>query len=353
MGIRDVARAAGVSIATVSRAFNQPDTVNETTRSRVVEAARRLSYIPDGAARALSSQRNFRIGALIPTIDDSIFARFITALQRRLGDDGYRLLVGISESDPRLEMTEIRSLIEGGVDALVLCGEKRSEEIYDLIRARDLAYVVTHIYRPESPHATIGYDNREGALNATRYLLELGHRAIGIIDNPIRLNDRAEWRLEGVSVALAERGLDLPPSRHIERPFSIEDGRLGLRTLLEQNSGLTGIICGNDVLATGVLFEARARGVSVPEDLSIIGFDDLELAAQVSPALTTIHVPSGEMGTRTAETLLLKLAEKPHPHATKIGTNLVIRGTTGPIPHRAPGGVGVVAPDRRENVGRN
>ncbi len=335
-GIRDVARAAGVSIATVSRALNQPEAVNESTRHRVVEAARRLSYIPDGAARALSSQRNYRAGALIPSIEDSIFASYIEALQRRLGEDGYRLLVGISQFDPQQELKEVRSLIEGGVDAIVLCGEKRSPKVFDLIVSHNLAYAVTHIYRPESPHVTIGYDNREGAMTAVNYLLDLGHRHIGVIDHPIENNDRAEWRLDGVAAALAERGLSMAPEVHIERPFSIEDGRIGLRILLGQRPETTAVICGNDVQAVGALFETRALGLSVPDDLSIIGFDDLELSAQISPALTTVHVPTGEMGARTAETLLLMLGNKPWPHATKIDTHLIIRRTTGPVPDPAP-----------------
>ena len=331
-GIRDVAREAGVSIATVSRTFNKPEFVNATTRERVLEAAERLMYIPDGAARSLSSQKSFRVGAVIPTMDDSIFARFVEALQRRLGDIGYALLVGIDQFDASVELKEVRGLIESGVDALVLCGARRSEETYELLRARDLPFLITHVHAPEAEQISVGYDNLKGAARAADYLLDLGHRDIGVMDYPTERNDRAALRVAGVVQALKARGIELPAERFVERPVSIEEGRIGLRLLLAQDPPPTAVVCGNDILAIGALFEAQAQGLAVPETLSIIGYDDLELAGQVTPPLTTVHVPTGEMGARAAEILLMMLAGRTAPHATRIETNLIIRGTTGPAP---------------------
>jgi len=336
-GIRQVAMTAGVSIATVSRAFNHPDTVSEKTRKRVIEAANQLFYIADNAAKALSSQRSLRVGALIPTIDDSIFARFITSLQRELGEEGYSLILGINEFDPEIEMKELRDLIESGIDAIVLCGERRDEEVYDLLRARNIPYLLTNVYLPDSPHPNVGYDNHLGAAKAAKYLIDQGHQHFGCIDFPAKKNDRAEMRVNGVIAILEKHGLALRPDCHIERPFGFEDGRIGLRTLLDHAPDTTAILCGNDVLAIGALFEARERGLNVPEDLSIIGFDDLDIASQISPGLTTVDVPTSVMGKRAAETLLLMLAGSPAPHATPISTNLIIRGTTGPAPVKSPG----------------
>ena len=336
-GIRDVAREAGVSIATVSRAFNKPEFVNAETRERVFDVAQRLMYIPDGAARSLSSQKSFRVGAIIPTMDDSIFARFVEALQRRLGDIGYALLVGIDRFDAKQELQEVRSLIESGVDALVLCGEQRTQETYELLRSRRLPYLITHVHASGADHISVGYDNLSGAARAADYLLDLGHREIGFMDYPPERNDRAALRLAGVRKALAGRGIELPPERCIARTFSIENGRVGLRMLLAQDPRPTAVFCGNDILAVGALFEAQAQGIVVPDQLSIIGYDDMELAGQVNPPLTTVHVPTGEMGARAAEILSLMLAEKPAPSTTRVDTNLIIRGTTGPAPdQRAP-----------------
>ncbi len=331
-GIRAVAREAGVSTATVSRVFNRPESVTAETRSKVMETADRLFYVPDNAARALSSQRSLRIGALIPTIDDSIFAQFVTALQRELGKSGYALILGIDEFDAELEFKEIRSLIESGVDAVVLCGANRKAVVYDLLQARRIPYLLTNVYQPSGPHPCVGYDNHEGAGSATRYLLEQGHRHFGIIDFPVESNDRAALRVAGISAALAERGLELNSKARVHRAYSFEDGRIGLRTLLDNAPETTAIQCGNDVLAIGALFEAQALGLKVPEQLSIVGFDDLDLASQITPKLTTVKVPTDIMGRRTAETLLLTLSGEPAPHATRIDTNLVIRGTTGPAP---------------------
>jgi len=331
-GIREVAKAAGVSIATVSRVFNRPESVSAETRSRVIETAERLFYVPDYAARALSSQRSLRVGALIPTMDDSIFARFIASLQRNLGDSGYSLIVGIDEFNPDLELREVRSLIESGVDGMVLCGVRRKPAAYDLLVAHRIPYLLTNVYVPSGPHACVGYDNFEGSAKAARYLLDQGHRQFGVIDYPFDSNDRAQMRVEGIAAALAERGLELPSGCRVQRPYSFEDGRIGLRTLLDGAPATTAVLCGNDVLAIGALFEAQARGTSVPEELSIVGFDNLDLAAQISPALTTIDVPTAKMGKRTAETLLQMMEGQPAAHATRIDTNLIIRGTTGPAP---------------------
>ena len=333
-GIRDVAREAGVSIATVSRAFNKPEFVNTETRERVLQAAKLLMYIPDGAARSLSSQKSYRVGAIIPTMDDSIFARFVESLQRRLGEIGYALLIGIDQFDAAVELKEVRSLIESGVDALVLCGAQRSDETYELLCTRSLPYLITHVHAPDAEQISVGYDNLKGAARAADYLLDLGHREIGVMDYPTERNDRAALRVAGVVEALKARGVVLPPERFVERPFSIEEGRIGLRLLLAQDPPPTAVICGNDILAVGALFEAQAQGIAVPETLSIVGYDDLELAGQVTPALTTVHVPTGEMGARAAEILLMMLAGQAAPHATRIETNLVIRGTTGPAPNQ-------------------
>ena len=329
-GIRGVACEAGVSTATVSRVFNRPDTVKSQTRERVLEAAKSLNYIPDSAARALSSQVTRRIGALIPTMNDSIFACFIDALHLRLSKDGYTLLVGIYNFDPQTETKELHSLIESGVDGIVLCGSQRSIELYNLLERRQIPFLNANIYTPDSPHPSVGPDYRSSMAEATRYLLDLGHRSIGLIDDAPHLNDRADERLAGIKEALKDRGLDLPGECHVERSFSFEGGRNGLSALLKHTSNLTAVICGNDVLAIGALFEARDRCISIPDELSIIGFDNLELAAQTSPDLTTINVPTGEMGARAAEKLLLTLANKPASHATHIKTNLIIRGSTGP-----------------------
>lgn len=331
-GIREVARAANVSTATVSRVFNRPESVKTERRNRVIEAANRLFYVPDNSARALSSQSKLRIGALIPTIDDSIFARFATSLQSELSVGGYRLILGMYDFDAEQEVVEARSLIEMGIDAMVLCGENRNQELYDILRAHAIPYILTNVYSPSSPHPSVGYDNFKGAAKAARYLVEQGHKQFGVIDFPPDLNDRASMRVEGVETTLLEYGINLKPECRIFRKYSYEDGRIALRTLMGYAPETTAVICGNDVLAIGAMFEASEMGLEIPKDISITGFDGLDLGAQIAPGLTTVDVPTVEMGRRTAETLLATLAGTPAPHATQVTTNLIIRGSTGPAP---------------------
>ena len=332
VGVRQVAREAGVSTATVSRALNTPERVTAEMRARVLEAARRLNYIPDPAARALSSQRSNRIGALIPTIDNSIFARFVEALQKQLRAAGYGLFIASHEFDPRLEVEETQRLLEGGIDGLILTGERRDPSLYDLLSARGLPYVLTSIYLPDGPHPCVGYDNRAGSAALARYLTDLGHREIGMIQGPTAVNDRALLRAQGVRDVLEGRGIALPPERVVERPFSIAQSRVALRHLLTASPEITAVICGNDVLAIGALLEAQSLGMDVPARLSIVGFDGLELAAQMSPSITTIDVPTGLMGRSAGEYLLAILRGDFILHKTLIETSLVVRGSSGPPP---------------------
>ncbi len=330
VGVRDVAKAAGVSTATVSRALNQPHQVSEELRKHVASVAAELNYIPDPAARALSSQKTFRIGALIPTIANSIYSRFVEALQRRLRQSGYSLVLANYDFDESLEMEEAQALVESGIDALVLAGEQRSPELYDLLNRRKIPYLLISIYLPDSPHRCVGYDNRAGAEAMTRYILELGHREIGVLEGPSGINDRARLRTKGIMDALKDFGVTLPATRITGRSFSVHNGREGLAELLEAAPEITAVICGNDVLAIGALMEAQARGLTVPEDLSICGYDGLDIAQDMVPQITTVHVPTAQMGLKTAESLVTLLSGEETPHSVLIETRLVPGGSTAP-----------------------
>lgn len=330
VGVRDVARVAGVSTATVSRALNQPHQVSEELRKHVASVAAELNYIPDPAARALSSQKTFRIGALIPTVANSIYSRFVEALQRRLRQSGYSLVLANYDFDECLEMEEARALVESGIDALVLAGEQRPSELYDLLNRRRIPYLLTSIHLPESTHRCVGYDNRAGAEAIARYILELGHREIGVIEGPSDVNDRARLRTRGIMDALEEAGAELPQDRIVRRSFSVHNGRDGLAALLDAAPELTAVICGNDVLAIGALLEAQARGLAVPKDLSICGFDGLDIAQEMVPQITTMHVPTAQMGLKTAKSLVSLLSGEDAPHSVLIETRLVPGGSTAP-----------------------
>jgi LacI family transcriptional regulator len=332
--LSDVAILAGVSTATVSRCLNGPGSVRPALRERVEAAVRRLGYVPHGAARALASQRSKTIGAVVPTFDNAIFASGIQALQRRLSEAGYTLLLACSDYDPANELRQIESLVARGVDGVMLVGEARDPRVYRLLAAKSLPYVNAWIYKAASAHPCVGFDNREAACRLARYIIDIGHTEIAMIAGITVHNDRAAERVAGVRQALAERGLRLAPGRLVESPYNIADGRLALRQVLSAARPPTAVICGNDVLAFGALFEAQRQGIEVPDRLSISGFDDLELASQLDPPLTTMRVPTAEMGRRAAEYLLARLGNRPTQECVALEVGLTVRGTTAP-PRRA------------------
>ena len=333
--LADVAAAAGVSAATVSRAISRPGLVKAETLRQVQAAAGRLGYLPGGAARALASGRTMLVGGVFPTLDHSIFARAIQGLQARLRAAGYQLVVAAHEYVPAAEATAIRSMLAHGVDALAVVGADRPEETWALLRAAAIPVVLTWSFDARLP--SIGFDNaRAGALVA-EHLLDHGHRRFGMISGPVRTNDRARLRLAGIRGALACRGLTLPDSGVDEQPFTLAGGRAGLRHLLAASRPPTAIVCGNDLLASGALIEAQARGLRVPADLSIAGIDDLEIASHLTPALTTVHLPTGELGERVADHLLILLAGGACPARVELAVDLVVRDSTGPAPESLSG----------------
>ncbi len=325
--IVDVARRAGVSPATVSRVLTQPALVSSQTRVRVSEAVSALGYLRDGAARALASRTSGAVGIVVPTIDNAIFSRAIQAMQSRLSDAGVRLLVASHEYNTAAEVAAVRALLEHGVDAIALVGIEHADEVWSLIDNAPLPLLLT--WSTTEGRDCIGFDNRLAGRLAAEHLLALGHRSFGMISGVLQHNDRAKARLAGVRDALSARGLDLPDWRVSEQPFGFGGGRAGLAALLSLDAPPTAVIGGNDLLAVGALFEAQARGIDVPGRLSIMGFDNLELSAHVAPGLTTIHLPTAELGRLAAERLLAQLQAREMPRAVELSIELVVRHSTG------------------------
>lgn len=328
--LRDVADHANCSTATVSRALNSPEQVAVEVRARIDASIRALGYVPNGAARALRSQRSQIVGAVIPTIKYSIYARLIEALERRLAMDGYSLLLTTHDYDPIKELEQTQLLLTRGVEGIVLVGDSHDGGLHQLLTKHRRPYVNTYVFNPASKHPCIGFDNRLAAARAARYLHDLGHRRIAVITGPTKNNDRQADRLAGIRSALEERGLDLPSSMVIERPHLIENGREALEILFQLPEPPTAVLCGSDVLAFGVLSECQELGVSVPNQLSVVGFDDQDFAKHLRPALTTVGIPAVEMGIEAANYILRKLKGQPANNYTNLDVQLIVRGTTMP-----------------------
>lgn len=330
--IDDVASAARVSTATVSRVLNKPDAVREALRLRVTEAVVRLGYVPHAGARALMLHRSGTVGAVFPTVDNAIFAKAIEALQRRLTDAGLQLLIATSGYDVDTEARQAMNLVTRGADALALCGIGQSPQLLRFLRQRALPTVHVMTYPAPAETVCVGFDNAKAIGQAVRYLLDLGHRRVAMLAGITLDNDRARARVAGVRKALKEAGLDLPPSRIVERPYGLAEARDGFRALMAAAPAPTAILCGNDVLAFGALLEAQKMKVAVPKALSIVGFDDLEMARHIHPALTTVHVPTEKMWSAAADRLVEALGQLPVAAATEVEVELVVRDSTGPAP---------------------
>ena len=328
--LADVARVARVSTATVSRALTQPDKVKAATAARIRQVVQTLGYVAHGAARALASRRTRTVGAVIPTLDHAIFANTTHALQKTLDEAGYTLLLACHEFDATAEVRMTQALIERGVDGLVLLGTSHHPSVFEMMETHRLPYVLTWALDASGRHPCVGFDNRAAAIRMTRYLLELGHREFAMISGITEGNERAGERLEGVREALAAAGLSLPPERVVEKPYTLPAGREGLREVLRAHPRPTAVVCGNDVLAIGALAECQAAGLAVPEQVSVTGFDDLEMAAVVAPGLTTVHFPTAELGAHAAQNLLARFAGREAPARTELAVELVVRGSAAP-----------------------
>ncbi|ARP87540.1 LacI family DNA-binding transcriptional regulator [Bordetella genomosp. 9] len=332
VGIREVARLAGVSTASISRALNNPASVSAELRARIDAAIEELGYIPDAAARALSSRRTRTIGAIIPTVDNAMFARGIEALQHYLSAQGYLLLLATSGYDPEVEYTQAQNMISRGIDGLILRGDVHTPGLRRLLAAQRIPFVNVGVYHPDKPYASVGADNETAARRACEFLIGLGHRHIGVVAAIGRHNDRASARVRGIRAALQAGGLELPPQWYIEVPYKLDDARQAARALFGRRPHPTAVICGNDVLAYGVLLEAERQGLQLPRDLSVMGFDDLEWSRHLRPSLTTMHLPTDEVWTRAGEYLVRTLAGASPPLHHEVDATLVVRESTGPAP---------------------
>lgn len=330
--LSDVARLAKVSTATVSRALTLPHKVKPLTLSRVQQAVQTLGYVAHGAARALASRRTRTIGAVIPTLDNAIFANTIHALQKTLDEAGYMLLLASHEFDADIEVRATRALIERGVDGLVLLGTTHHPGLFPMIEAHQIPYVLTWALDESGRHPCVGFNSRTAAIQLANYLLDLGHREFAMISGVTAHNERAKERLDGVRAALATRGVRLPAARVVEKPFTLSAGREGLREVMVGEALPTAVICGNDVLAIGAVAECNAQGIAIPQQMSITGFDDMEIASLMTPGLTTMHFPTTELGTYAAHHLLSRLAGKSVDPLRELPVELIVRGTTAPPP---------------------
>lgn len=330
MKLEEVAERAGVSTATVSRAFNSPEKVSDDVRARVLAAAEALSWIPNAAGRALASSRTHIAGAIIPTLDDEIFARQIGGMQAVYARHDFTLLLGCSNYDPQEGLRQVQAMLARGVESLTIVGEEHPPELFEAIRVARIPYMITYSYRGNCPHPCIGFDNRAAFEEIIAHLLSLGHRRFGAIFQPKDNNDRVKARLEGIRAALEAHGLALDDALVRIGPSSMEFGAASFGSLMSDNAvAPTAIVCGNDNIAWGALTRAQDMGLRAGADFSITGFDDLMISSRLSPRLTTMWVDNEQIGKRAAGQLLAVLENRQAtPQSFQLTAELRIRETS-------------------------
>lgn len=330
--LEDVARLAGVSTASVSRALNDPDKVAEPTRKKIESAIEDLGYTPNFGGRVLASNRTNTVGAIIPTLANAIFATGMQAFGEELSKAGRTLLIATTHYDPDEEYRQVRSLLAQGADALLLIGEDRPAATRRLLQVRKVPHVVSWIYGNDDDQTYVGFDNYAAAQMVAGKVLDLGHRNIAMLTGITTGNDRARNRSKGIADAIAAYGDGARLSHSVEVKFRVQYGKTGLDEILNAAPDTTAVLCGNDVLAAGAMVRAREMGREVPRDLSIVGFDDIGLASVVTPPLTTVRVPQIEMGRMAAQALLAKMDGGTGDMSRKLPTHWVERGSLGPPP---------------------
>ncbi len=329
--IRDVARAAGVSVATVSRTINNIPTVNPAMAARVREAIRELNYYPNNQARALVSGRSRLIGLLVSDITNPFFPELIKCFEATAVKHGYELLISSTNYDSELQHC-LRRLIQRNVDGVAVMTFGVEDPVLDELSDRNIPMVFVDILQEEFRQDALMVDYLHGMQQAVEHLVGLGHRRIGFISGPLTQHS-ASLRRSAFLTSMNASGL-VPEERLIvEGDHQLEGGMLGMTQLLSHPDSPTAVLCSNDLTAIGALRTLHKRGLRVPEDMSVVGFDDIHLAAFINPPLTTVKMSQTEIA-RGAVRLLLdriegNVPEHPPVPAT-ISTSLVLRETTAP-----------------------
>jgi len=333
LNIRQIADLAGVSIATVSRVLNGRGDVSEETRELVSRVIRENGYTANRSARGLSAGRTGLVGVLVPLVFPAYFSGILAGAAEALSERDFQIVLSPTGGEHEREVSIVDRLHGLTDGALIILPEESSEELERLLDSGFRFVVLDPLMPLEERIPSVSAAHTSGADQAMKHLLDLGHRRVGQITGPpgwVATEDRRR----GYRAALAAAGILPDPTLEQEAEPEIDPGRAAAEQLLDLPERPTAIFAFNDNIAIGAIQAARARGIRVPEELSIVGFDDIEHATIVTPALTTVRQPLAEMG-RTAVSLLMRLLEGQRFETlhVELATRLVVRDSTAPPPH--------------------
>jgi len=320
----DVARLAGVSQPTVSRALRGESGVAIETRQRVEDAARFLGYVASQLGRSLATLRTRRIGIVAAELTNPFYPHLVEPLHDHFERAGYRSVLYAEREDSRVEFAE---LVDGSLDGIVLTTTVRGSALPRALLERGMPFVFLNRENDERAADAVVMDNEHGATLVADLLAGLGHHRIGAVFGPQSTSTGAQ-RETGFRGGLAAHGMQLAKHATVRGPFAFVAGRDGLRTLFAAPEPPTAIFCANDVLALGALDEATRMGIRVPEDLTVVGFDDISMSSMVRFNLTTIHCDLARLVADAADLLLKRIADPGRPHNRMVQQpELILRGT--------------------------
>ncbi|HDZ9155685.1 transcriptional repressor PurR [Vibrio cholerae] len=326
--MKDIARLAGVSTSTVSHVINKSRFVSDEIAERVNNAAQQLNYTPSALARSLKMNRTKTIGMLVTTSTNPFFGEVVKGVERSCYHQGYNLILCNTEGDNQRMKASINTLLQKRVDGLLLmCSTLEGERLDVFDRYPDIPIVVMDWGPILFASDKIQDNSLQGGYMAAKHLMECGHKEIGCITGPL-IRHQAQMRYEGYKRALAEAGIAINPDWIVESDFECEGGYQAFEKLYERGKLPSALFVSNDMMAMGVIQAASQRGLRVPDDLSLIGYDDVHIAKFMTPALTTIHQPKYRLGKAAVDTLLYRL-ENPDTTAqvVQLEPTLVVRNS--------------------------
>ncbi|HGS5205015.1 TPA: substrate-binding domain-containing protein [Vibrio cholerae] len=326
--MKDIARLAGVSTSTVSHVINKSRFVSDEIAERVNNAAQQLNYAPSALARSLKMNRTKTIGMLVTTSTNPFFGEVVKGVERSCYHQGYNLILCNTEGDNQRMKASINTLLQKCVDGLLLmCSTLEGERLDVFDRYPDIPIVVMDWGPILFASDKIQDNSLQGGYMAAKHLIECGHKEIGCITGPL-IRHQAQMRYEGYKRALAEAGIAINPDWIVESDFECEGGYQAFEKLYQRGKLPSALFVSNDMMAMGVIQAASQRGLRVPDDLSLIGYDDVHIAKFMTPALTTIHQPKYRLGKAAVDTLLYRL-ENPDTTAqvVQLEPTLVVRNS--------------------------
>lgn len=329
--IKDIARMSGVSISSVSRVINNSKPVNDEIKQKVEKVIKETNFRPNALARGLINKSTFLIGVVIPQIN-SISAKLINGIEEVANQNGYNMILSNSRLDTDLELRALDIFKEKQVDGIILSSVDITERHVTFIHESHIPLVVVGQKTSEYQIPWVDVDNFTAITEVVRYLIRIGHTKIGMIHGPLLDKSAGFSRYQAFLDEMANHHLPIDTKDLIESDFSIEGGYRSMEMFLKRPTIPTAILCASDTIAIGAKNCAEERGFVIPDDLSIVGFDDIELASLIRPQLTTVHVDSCHMGSKAMETLIKLINEEVlETFEHNVDYRLVVRDTVKPI----------------------